>query len=556
MPENSNPDVIYLEADSEITEAIDKLKASHAAEVRLAVPARSAMLQSAINLRLLKKAAQSSHKELVLVSSDKATISLAAGLGLMVAKNVKAEAAIPEAGQLPPESSSEPVIIEQEEPDIAATKAAKNSSNNKNKSSSSGSFEKQHIPLNEEDNRTEEPAEQALKSKSHKNNQPKVPNYMGLNRKIGIGVLAGLGALLVILAYIFLPTAKLILAVDAQKTPVNVRFVLDAGTKRSDYDKAVIAANQVSTTKTLNAEFNATGQKDVGQKASGSVSISNCSTNNSINMPAGTVFSSSGKNFTLNSAVTVPGASFNNGQCSNPGKSNGAVTASQNGDSYNLSNTTFSINGYGPLVTATGSTSGGVSKTVTVVTQSDVESAQKTMIEQANDAAKQELSSKIDEDERVFEGTFTPTVISTSTSAAVGSENSKGTVSAQVKYTQLAVSDADLSKLFDVQIQTQIPGGNQLYQNGSNDADYKIAQLESADKATIAATSTAYYGQTIDTKQVAKSVAGKSKKGAYDILKPQYPQIQAVLSETTPALIPNLPFLANRITVELRVKTD
>lgn len=64
MPENSNPDVIYLESDSEITEAIDKLKASDSAEVRIAVPARSTILQSAINLKLLKKLQQQPTKSL------------------------------------------------------------------------------------------------------------------------------------------------------------------------------------------------------------------------------------------------------------------------------------------------------------------------------------------------------------------------------------------------------------------------------------------------------------------------------------------------------------
>lgn len=273
-------------------------------------------------------------------------------------------------------------------------------------------------------------------------------------------------------------------------------------------------------------------------------------------MPAGTALTTGGKSFTLNSAVTVPGASFNNGQCSNPGKINGAITATQNGDSYNMSNATFAISGYGALVTATGSTSGGVSKTVTVVTQSDVDNAQKNMIEQANGSAKQDLSTKVGKDERLFEDTFTATVVNTNTTIAVGSEASKGSVSAQIKYTELAASNDDLSKVFDTQLQTQIPGGNQLYQNGSNDATYKVAQQESADKATMTATATAYYGQAIDTKQVAIAVAGKSKKSAFDVLKPQYPQVQAVLSETTPALMPNLPFFANRITVELKVKTD
>jgi len=556
MPENTNPDVIYLEADSEITEAIDKLKASTGDEVRIAVPARSAMLQSAINLKLLKKAASSSHKKLVLVSADKATMSLAAGLGLMVANNVKAEAAVPAIGSLPPETNREPVVIEQEQPpDARQASDSKNSGSNK----SNGSFEKKHISLSDdeplEDKKSEELNQPPVKGKRN-SKEPKVPNFMGLNRKIGIAVIAFAVFLLLVLAYVFLPTAKAILIAKAQKTPVNVKFTLDAGTRKSDFENGIVAANQVSATKSLSAQFAATGQKDVGQKASGSVAISNCSTNNSFTMPAGTTFSSNGKNFTLGSSVSVPGASFSSGQCSQPGKANGNITASQNGDSYNVSNATFAISGYDGLVNAKGTTSGGVSKIATVVTQDDLDKAQKTMIEQANQSAQQELSGKASKDEKIFDGTFTTTVSNVSSSAPVNSENSGGTISAQVKYTELAASSSDLDKLFEVQTKTQIPGGNQLYQSGAGDAQYKVTKLDNADKATMGATSNAFYGQTIDTNTVAKSISGKSKKSAIDIVQPQYSQVEGVLVESTPALTPNLPFFANRITVEIRVKTD
>ena len=89
--------IIYLEHDAEITEAITKLKKAESDTVRIVVPPRSPLLQSVVNLKLLKKAATSKKKELVLVTGDKGATALAGKVGIPVAKNVKAEAAVPDA---------------------------------------------------------------------------------------------------------------------------------------------------------------------------------------------------------------------------------------------------------------------------------------------------------------------------------------------------------------------------------------------------------------------------------------------------------------------------
>jgi hypothetical protein len=551
MPENSNPDVIYLESDSEITEAIDKLKASDSAEVRIAVPARSTILQSAINLKLLKKAATSTHKKLVVVSADKATVSMAAGLGILIAKNVKAESSVPIAGNLPSEARSEPVVIDQSDfsDDHHGVSSDKSSSKN------SGSFEKKHISLKDTNKKSKESRKDEVNKSKRDSNEPKVPNFMGLNKKIAIfvGIIAGF--ILLILAYIFLPTAKVILNTKAQKTPINVQFTLDAGTKKSDFDAARIAADQISTTKDLSAQYSASGKKDIGTKASGNITISNCSNSDDFTIPAGTSLSSSGQKFTLNSSVTVPGAKFSSGNCSKAGTVGGSITASANGDSYNISSGTFSITGYDSKVTGSGSTSGGSSKVVTVVTQSDIDTAKNEMINNATESAKQELSKKGNDNQKVFADTFSTDVTNINASAPADSESAGGTVSARVKYSELAAAKSDLDKVFEIQLKTQIPANNQLYQTGSSDAIYTVSKLTS-ESAQMQAVGNAFYGQIIDIKAVSKEVAGKSKKSAADVVQPMYSQVESVQVESTPALMPYLPFFANRITVEIKVKTD
>lgn len=559
MPEKPNQhnsvDVIYLEADSEITEAIDKLKSARGREVRIAVPGRSTMLQSAVNLKLLKKTAHNGGKKLVLISSDRATLSLAAGLGLLVAKNVKAEALLPSSAMAPPQSSHEPVVIDQAAEETKNSRSSSNSSrsSSRSKNSSSDDTDNNYIDLSE-DGSSDSDIQKASAGHSKKSKQsPKIPNFMGLNKKISITVAAFAVFIMLMLAYVFLPTAKVTLLAKAQKTPVNVEFTLDSTVRKSDYSQGLVAANQLTVTKDLSAQYTATGKKDVGTKATGSVKISNATSSNPVSLPAGTILTASGKTFSLNQAVTVPGATVSGGIV--PGTVNTQITATQNGDSYNVSGANFSVASGGPLLTATGSTSDGTTKIAVVVTQADIDKAQKEMIDSASQNAKQDVESKAGSDERFFPETFTSSVSGLTTSAPVDSESSGGTVSAKVKYSELSANNTDLDNLFTEQIKTQIPGSNQLYQSGWKDAKYS-AKPSSSEKAEVKAVGNAFYGQAIDIKQVARDLSGKAKKDATDVVTPKYPQVTGVQVESNPALAPNIPFFANRITVEIKVNTD
>jgi len=552
--QNNSPNVIYLEADSEITEAIDKLKSSSSHEVRIAVPARSTMLQSAVNLKLLKKTADNAGKKLILISSDRATMSLAAGLGLLVAKNVQAEAFLPTSTFSPVSSSNEPVVIDQATDEASQSRnSTKSATSPSSKSNSKKGFQKNYIDLSE-DGQPEAESLDASPGHHQKSKQtPKIPNFMGLNKKISIVVGSVIAIVLVILAYIFLPTAKVTLLAKAQKTLVNVDFTLDSSLKKSDYSEGVIAANQLTVNKDLSATYTATGKKDVGTKAIGSVKLSNAASSNPVSLAAGTILTASGKTFSLNQAVVVPGATVNGGIVA--GTVNSQITATQNGDSYNISGATFVVSSAGPQITASGSTSDGTSKIAVVVTQADIDKAQKEMIDSASQNAKQDVESKSSSEERFFPETFTSTVSAVTASSAVDSESSGGTISAKVKYSELSASKNDLDKLFAEQIKTQIPGSNQLYQSGWADAKY-TAKPVSAEKADVASTGNAFYGQAIDIKQVARDLSGKAKKDATSIVSQKYPQVTAVQVESSPALAPNIPFFANRVNIEIKVNTE
>jgi hypothetical protein len=80
-------DVIYLDVDDEITTIIDKVEGAKQKIVALVLPKRATMLQSIVNMRLLKRSATSAGKSVVLITSEHALMPLAGAAGIHVAKN-------------------------------------------------------------------------------------------------------------------------------------------------------------------------------------------------------------------------------------------------------------------------------------------------------------------------------------------------------------------------------------------------------------------------------------------------------------------------------------
>ncbi|MCL5795727.1 MAG: hypothetical protein M1338_05245, partial [Patescibacteria group bacterium] len=83
-------EIIYLEADEEITSVIDKLKKLNANSVSLVIPKGAGILQSIVNLKILKREAESLGKDIALVTQDKIGRNLASQVGLSVYEQISA----------------------------------------------------------------------------------------------------------------------------------------------------------------------------------------------------------------------------------------------------------------------------------------------------------------------------------------------------------------------------------------------------------------------------------------------------------------------------------
>src|SRR6266404_1395798 len=97
IPPKPSKEVIYVDVDDEITGIIDKVENAGSKVVALVLPKRAATLQSIVNMKLLKRSADSADKNVVLITSEAALLPLAGAAGLHVAKNLQSAPEVPEA---------------------------------------------------------------------------------------------------------------------------------------------------------------------------------------------------------------------------------------------------------------------------------------------------------------------------------------------------------------------------------------------------------------------------------------------------------------------------
>ncbi|MEI6741885.1 MAG: hypothetical protein WCK71_02080, partial [bacterium] len=376
-----------------------------------------------------------------------------------------------------------------------------------------------------------------------------------LNKRIWIGASVFGVVLVAILALTFLPTGKVTLLVNAKKTSLNFNFILDAASSSSDINAQTLAAQKLEITKDSSFEIIATGKKEVGSKATGTIALKNCDDVSTHNLPSGSGLTSGGKSFVTAQAVSIPAGSAGGGVVNCSSAIDVQITATAPGESYNLGASNFVLTGFSSLYKATGQTSGGTTKTITVLSAEDIVIAKKQAEEQSKSAG-DELSKKAGSEMQLFKSTIQADFVEFKTSVAQDAEADKVSVTSKIKYTGFAAKIADVNKLFDGQIQSDLKGNKEVYDNGSQNGAYTTVKQFSAEKLQLNVKTSAYYGDPIDKKTIAKQVAGKAKKDVSDIVKQSGDQITGSQVEVNPDLLPNMPSMSGRITIDIKVTTN
>ncbi|MEX0668447.1 MAG: hypothetical protein WD061_01755 [Candidatus Saccharimonadales bacterium] len=424
---------IYLDTDDDIVGIIGKIESAEAGGAALIPPKRSTALQSVVNLKLLKKAAAGVDKKIVIITKDPNILNVASQLKLLVAPNLDTQAQVPEpkaSSQNLPSSIIDGSQISEKDFDSADSAASK---------------------LDNEDGK-------GKKNKSKKPRKSRGKGVPDFDRFKKIILFSILGVILLGLGvwglFGLLPAADVYIDGRTQNVSTDFTFGVDTEVEASDIEEGVLAAELREINRTLTTDFEATGEKTVGEKATGEVELVNCFDPNGVTIPSGTaIVDPNDLIYYTNESVTISG--YSGTQTCSSEKEVVSITADQIGPNYNKeakeiyydvgdysSENIYAEGGVSPI-------SGGSEEKVSVVSSSDIADTRDELLEEERISIRDELAAQFDEDMYVIANSFKEDVTDTESDPEENEEAKKGRLIIQVTYSLLAVSQDDFLDLIE-----------------------------------------------------------------------------------------------------------
>lgn len=549
-------DTIYIDVEDDITAIVGKVKAAKSNIVALVPPKRVGVLQSAVNLRLLARAAQQNNKRLVLISGNSALMALAASAGIPSARTLQSK---PELATIPDKDDEldDDIIDGAELPvgDLARTDGDVGAE-------TAAAIAAPAIDSAIRANAAEEAAVAPLPRPPKASAKGiKVPNFDTVRKRLAIGV----GALILLISFLiwaiwFAPSATIAITARTIESSANPSVVI-ATSATTDVKAGTLKATQQEIKTEANLEFTATGEKEVGEKAKGEVIFQNCESESIVSIPAGTGISAGGKTYITQSAATVPAAEGFAG-CSKAGQSTAvAVVAQEIGSDYNTDEgTRFNVAGHSsnPIfyfrAIATTDIDGGSKRTIKVVSSEDVDKAADEQAKRISSDMKNQLTSKFGDTAIAIDASFKVNKSEVTSVPAVDAEapDGKAKLSGSLKFTMIGVDKSEVSRFLDAYFAGQIKDDNQrVYENGADKTTF--VDVKTTDNgATATMTATARFGPKINDEQVKSEAKGK-RYGEVQSSIEGISGVESVDVKFSPFWVRTVPKDVNRITVKFNL---
>ena len=516
-----NKDVIYIDVEDDITAIIGKVKDAKEKIVALVPPKRIGVLQSAVNLRLLARAADQAGKRLVLITSNAALGALAAAAKVPVAKNLQSKPELAEISALDIDNGED--IIDGAQLPVGELARTADAS-----ALGAVAFSDPAIDEAVRENAAEDTARATPPLAGQAPRKPKskggmgVPNFNKFRKKLVL-IIAGVVLLIVFLVWAMFFAARADVIITARTTESSANAKVTLGSDATTSLAASTIKTVVQQTKKDGAvEFEATGKKEVGEKSQGQVVFKNCEDDEPITVPSGTAVAVNGRNYLTQAAVTVPKGSGGFGGCSTPGTSTPVGIAGENiGGEYNTpKNTTFTVAGHAntsatAYFTAVASTdvTGGSKKEVKVVSATDIQAASDQLTAQSTDAVKKQLTGQFNDTFNVLDQTFkidrgTPQSIPAQDQEVA--DGVKPKLTASITYSLSAIPKTDTDRFLGDYFKKQLEGqaDRRVYDNGAKKVTFtNVAPVDTGFTVNIVAT--AKIGPKINDEAIKELAKGK-----------------------------------------------
>ena len=528
-PEKPNKKTVYVDVDEEITGIIDKVRSANDSIVALVLPKRATMFQSIVNMKLLKRAADQDNKKVVLITSEPGLMPLAGSVGLHVAPNLMTKPHVPSAPDAP---SAKKELNTDDEPEIdrnaplAAVLPGIPDSGPKPDDKDAIEIDNTPKPDPAAASSISAAARQAKKKKGN-GSKLSVPDF----KKFRVLMIAGGVLLLLLIAFGYwaialAPKATVTLRGETSDADLSFSVVADTDATSLDEEDLVVPSKQLENKKSETEKVPATGQKDNGTKAGGTVTVRNCS-DDSVTIPAGTGISSGNLTYITQSSLRLDEGEFSSpgsgGQCRTSGDHTGTVSvvAQNNGEQFNAPARSYSVAGFSQVNADGDAMSGGSSKISKVVSAQDVETAKQRIIERQQ-TVKNEMIASLERDGFMpLPETFVAEVPAFTPTPGVDGEANEVTVTAETTYRMLGLDASDLEKAVQLQADKEdsIDTSKQaILDNGLGSAVYVIGATRGSETDVTVQTKVVA-GPEIDEQAISEEIAGKKRGEAEQILK-------------------------------------
>ena len=514
-----NKDVIYIEPEDDITDILAKVKNAKNKIVALVPPKKAGVLRSAVNIKLIAKTAARSNKTTVLISSDESLMKLAMAANIPVAKTLQSKPQLPKDFSRPDMGEEPSNVIEAKKPEDKAEKAEVEESVVKKgeKVAEKADDEvrppfkvakdegaKKSAPKAEDDEVLELDSEDLKEKKSVRGAKKalptKVPNFKKyLKFIIAGGVALGWISACVVWAKVS-AHADVNVKIKTSETNFAEKVTFVTGEDSANAEEGIFFAEQKTVDKKVETEFEATGELDKGQKATGTIqvtipsgtTITPSQAEAGVSIGAGTVFVYGEVAYKATDGRSISGDNIKF-QCQGTKKcwvsdnvSFGSipVEAVENGDKYNIAAATsgWSLNANAWYVSslkfASSEMSGGSSDIVKVVSKDDIEKAKTSITMPSDDQIREELAGEFDSDYLIIKSSLSATDPKYTSDPDLEGEvkdDKKPKLTLERSYSVYAVKRADVNAFISKKASANIGDNTQtIYSTGVSGFEKKL----------------------------------------------------------------------------------
>lgn len=563
-----NKDVIYIEPEDDITDIILKIENSKEKIVALVPPKKAGVFRSVVNIKLIAKAGATSEKSVVLVTVDPSILKLAAATKLPVAKNLQSAPVVPTVDATAEvDEAEEEELVEEEDGTVETEKDVEELEPSMSEKELAKQAEEE-VEEAEEDE--EEAEEKPAKKKPAKKKKQNLIAWIKAHKKLAIlaGVL-GVGIIVLLIWMLFIaPAVDITVSIktDKQNFSENVTFTDKLEDENAEEGKFYLEQKKVEETQKI--EFDATGKKNRGNKATGTLKVSAYfSGTGSIAINPGAQFTYNGLVYTAND---YHGISWDGDEdkCENSKKifanpdgtmsirclisDTVSVTAAEGGSKYNIA---ASSSGWSTLsgadVVSTTAMEGGSDDEITVVQQSDIINAENQVKSSKEEENKQKLFDTIDDKYYIIDSSFEQSVSNTIATPAADEEVKEGVKPSIEVTTTATVYVIDKVKLEEyIKHKVDLGDDKEIY-------DIKDIYIENINNIAVGSTTKLkaqyFVGPKLTESELVDKIKGRGLGDARREISDIYGVSDVTINQSYPWVMA-VPNDSNKITVRFEVK--